>query len=145
MAHDVVPRPSFGRCDPDLLDIEAELDVRFDVGDVVECDARGIRIVARRDIGVHAPQPSPQTATAEAIGERTWSGQDRGDVQLVAVIGSRELEVIDTPCESPVVRDQLAVEQPEPGPHPATGAHAPAFVMIINGIVATAIATMMTR
>ena len=68
------------------------------------------------------------------------------DVDHAGVRVARQLEVVDLAAQPSVAVAQLAVEEVERGVEdPAGGHQAPALVMIISGIVASATSTRMTR
>ena len=92
-----------------------------------------------------APEPAAQPPAPQSVAQGAGSREDRGDVEIVAVFARGEFEIIDAPREPAFMRNQLTVEQLQCGPHAPTGHQAPAFVMIISGIVTTAMTLMMTR
>ena len=66
--------------------------------------------------------------------------------RLPLASGSVELEVVDLAAQAIVAVDELTVQELEPGMEDPTGGHhAPALVMIINGIVATDTTRRMPR
>ncbi len=120
--------------------------MRAEIGHDVERQARRIVVVTRDDLRVRAAEPATDATPAHSVHESARSGQDGGDVELLAVVTRDELQIVVATGEPTFVRDHLPVEQLKPGPYASSVRHqAPAFVMIINGIVATAITEMMTR
>src|SRR3954454_4182231 len=134
----VVTRPDFELVVLELFTSQRQLDVVVDPLDHPEGDASRPRLGIRMQSSVYGGEPSAQPA-AEARAERSEPGQDRSHVRI-SVVRLLELQVVDLARHHRVRVENLAVEQIERGedaPSFRLLAHAPPFVAIINGMVAT--------
>jgi hypothetical protein len=145
-ADDDVARPTLRPVAVELLSVGVELDGRPHLAHQRDVDARRHAIALQSQSVLGSCEGSTR-APADVAGERAESTAERGDPrQGVGVVVDDELDVVDLADEATVAVDELTIEELEDSPDaPARGggfpAHAPAFVAIINGIVASATMT----
>ena len=115
----------------------SELDGVVNAPYLADVDSRrtGIRVLV--ESSVQRPEPGAG-APPDAARQRARAGEDRNHDR--AGVGVLELEVVDLAGHTAVAIHELAIHEVESGEDPVgdLGAHAPAFVAIIRGIVATA-------
>src|SRR4051812_9901103 len=142
VADDVVAGPALGGEGGEVVGVDGEVDGDADVADAVVGDAAGVVERGPFDVRRELAEPGAGGAAARLVQQVAGSGEDRGDVPG-ARVGLFELEVVDLAAQHPVAVAQLAVEEVQCGVvhPPGRPVHAPAFVMIINGMVATATTT----
>jgi hypothetical protein len=143
---DDVARPTLGAVAVEVVAVCGKMHGSAEVGDEFIRDPRWCRFGLVRKALFDRSKPS-SGASANVAGKRAEPGQD-GDESRELVIARREqkLEIVDLPGEEAIAVDELAVEELERSPDsaPCRGTHDPAFVAIINGIVATATMTSNT-
>ena len=106
-------------------------------------DARGLTVAVLGEATFGGRQRVTGVPT-DVAGERAEAGEDGDDArQRIGLVVDRELDVVDLAHEPTVAIHELAVEELEHGPHLAAGAdgfgaHEPALVTIMRGMVASA-------
>jgi hypothetical protein len=146
LADDDVTRPTLRPIGVELLPIGVQLDGRTHLAHQCDVDARRHAIALHRQSALGSCESSTRAST-DVAGERAEPTADRGDPrQGAGFVVDDELDVVDLADEATLAIDELTIEELQDGPDtPARGggfaAHAPAFVAIINGIVASATMT----